>query len=57
MLNNYALILDLVSKIEEWNIKINNFTGRYMDNPIAGAAVIIVILVVAYSGINTLNKK
>lgn len=56
MISNYILFLDLISKINEINEKLNEFTGKYMDNALVGAAVVIVILVVAYSGVNTLNK-
>ncbi len=56
MISNYILFLDLVSKINELNEKLNEFTGKYMDNAIIGSAVVIIILLVAYSGINALNK-
>lgn len=56
MMNNYILFLDLVAKINEINEKLNEFTGKYMDNALVGAAVVIGILVVAYAGVNTLNK-
>ena len=57
MISNYALFLDLVSKINELNEKLNEFTGKYMDNALVGAVVVIVILAVAYAGVNTLNKR
>lgn len=56
MMNNYILFLDLVSKINELNEKLNEFTGKYMDNALVGAVVVVVILVVAFAGVNTLNK-
>ncbi len=56
MMSNYVLFLDLVSKINELNEKLNEFTGKYMDNALVGAVVVVVILVVAYAGVNTLNK-
>lgn len=57
MMNNYILFLDLVSKINELNEKLNEFTGKYMDNALVGAVVVVVILAVAYAGVNTLNKR
>ena len=56
MMNNYILLLDLISKINEVNEKLNEFTGKHMDNAIVGAVVVVVILVVAFAGVNTLNK-
>lgn len=56
MISNYILFLDLVTKINELNEKLNDFTAKYMDNALVGAAVVIVILVVACAGVNTLNK-
>lgn len=56
MISNYVLFLDLITKINELNEKLNEFTGKYMDNALVGAVVVVVILAVAYAGINTLNK-
>ena len=53
---NYVYFLDLASKISELNEKLNDFTEKYMDNALVGAAVVIVILVVACAGMNSLNK-
>ena len=44
------------AKTSELNEKLNDFTAKYMDNAIVGAVVVVVILAVAYAGINTLNK-
>lgn len=57
MMNNYVLFLDIVSKINEINEKLNSFTGKYMDNALVGAIVVVGILAVAYAGVNTLNKR
>ena len=56
MSNEYILFLDLVSKINEINEKLNSFTEKYMDNAVVGAAVVVVILIVAISCVNSLNK-
>lgn len=56
MISNYVLFLDLITKINEINEKLNEFTGKYMDNALVGAVVVVVILAVAYAGINALNK-
>ena len=53
---NYILFLDLISKINELNEKLNAFTSKYMDNAIVGALVVGVILVIAFAGVNSLNK-
>ena len=55
-INNYILFLDLVSKINELNEKLNKFTEKYMDNALVGAIVVILILVVAFAGVKSLNK-
>ena len=56
MISNYVLFLDLITKINELNEKLNEFTGKYMDNALVGAVVVVVILAVAYAGMNSLNK-
>ena len=56
MISNYVLFLDLITKINELNEKLNEFTGKYMDNALVGAVVVVVILAVAYAGIIALNK-
>lgn len=57
MINKYSLILDIVDKIEEWNEKLNAFAGEHMDNVLIGSLVVGVLIFVAFSGINALNKK
>ena len=56
MISNYVLFLDLITKINELNEKLNEFTGKYRDNVLVGAVAVVVILAVAYAGINALNK-
>ncbi|MCI8568891.1 MAG: hypothetical protein HFJ11_02790 [Bacilli bacterium] len=57
MINKYSLILGIVDKIEEWNEKLNAFAGEHMDNVLIGSLVVGVLIFVAFSGINALNKK
>ena len=57
MINKYSLILDIVDKIEDWNEKLNAFAGEHMDNVLIGSLVVGVLIFVAFSGINALNKK
>lgn len=57
MYKYYPQILSFMDKIEEWNEKLNDFTGSHMDNVIVGSAVLGVILLVAFWGINTFNKN
>ena len=53
---NYILLLDFITKLNELNEKLNEFTAKYMDNAIVGAAVVVGILIVAFAGVNALNK-
>ncbi len=57
MINKYSLILGIVDKIEEWNEKLNAFASEHMDNVLIGSLVVGVLIFVAFSGINALNKK
>ena len=57
MINKYSLISGIVDKIEEWNEKLNAFAGEHMDNVLIGSLVVGVLIFVAFSGINALNKK
>ena len=57
MINKYSLILGIVDKIEEWNEKLNAFAGEHMDNVLIGSLVVGVLIFVAFSGVNALNKK
>lgn len=57
MYKYYPLILGIMDTIEEWNKKLNSFTGEYMDNAIVGGIVVIVLLIIGCWGINELNKK
>lgn len=43
--------------LEEWNKKLNAFTGEHMDNALVGALIVIGLLVIGCWGINELNKK
>lgn len=53
----HPYILGIMDKINEWNEKLNNFAGKHMDNVWVGAACMGIILLVAFWGVNTLNKK
>lgn len=57
MYKYYPLILGIMDTLEEWNKKLNSFTGEHMDNAIVGAVVVIVLLAIGCWGINELNKK
>lgn len=56
-MNNYLYILSVTSTIDEWNEKLNNFFSTGNNNVVFGATIIVVMLVIAIWGINTLNKK
>lgn len=57
MYKYYPLILGIMDTLEEWNKKLNSFTGEHMDNAIVGGVVVIVLLIIGCWGINELNKK
>lgn len=56
-MNYLPLLLGFMDKIEEWNDKLNTYAGNHMDNVLIGCLIIGVLLVCAFAGINTLNKK
>ena len=51
------MILSIMDKLNELNDKINDLIGNKIDNVFVGAAILGVIILVAFWGINTLNKK
>lgn len=53
----YPYILGIMDTINDWNEKLNNFSAKHMDNVWVGAACMAVILLVAFWGVNTLNKR
>lgn len=53
----YPYILGIMDTINDWNEKLNNFSSQHMDNVWVGAACMGVILLVAFWGVNTLNKR
>lgn len=56
MYQYYPQILSFMDKVEEWNVKLNEFTGSHMDNVFVGALIFGAILLVAFWGINMFNK-
>lgn len=57
MNQGYPLILGIMDTINDLNEKLNKFAGSRMDNVWVGTACIAVIMLVAFWGINTLNKR
>ena len=57
MNNYYPMILGIGDKINDLNEKLNGFAAEHLDNVWAGVAVLAVIVLVAFWGINTLNKR
>ena len=51
------MILSIMDKLNELNDKINDLIGNKIDNVFVGAAILGVIILVAFWGINTLNKN
>jgi len=50
-------ILGLMDKIGELNEKLNAFAAEHLDNVFVGTAIIGFLILVAFGGVNTLNKK
>ena len=56
MINNYALILGLMDTLNDWNDKLNGFANDHMDNVAIGTVIVGVLIVIAFWGVQTLNK-
>lgn len=56
MINNYALILGLMDTLHDWNDKLNGFASDHMDNVAIGTVIVGVLIVIAFWGVQTLNK-
>lgn len=54
---NLQNIASFLSTINEWNEKLNAFTGRYADNAIFATATVICLVILGYWGISYLSKK
>lgn len=54
---NLYMILSLANTIEELNEKLNNFTKKYTDNAVSATIILILLVILAYWGINYLSKK
>ena len=53
----YPLILGIGDKINDLNEKLNGFASDHLDNVWAGVAVVGIIVLISFWGINTLNKR
>ena len=54
---NLQNMASFLSTINEWNEKLNAFTGRYADNTIFATAAVICLVILGYWGIAYLSKK
>ncbi len=57
MYKYYPLMLGIMDTLEEWNEKLNAFTGEHMDNALVGALIVGILLIIGCWGVNELNKK
>ncbi len=57
ILNKYLSILGIIDTLNELNEKLNKFSAKHLDNVGIGTIIIIVLVVVAFFGIESLNKK
>lgn len=48
--------LSIVDRLNELNEKLNDFLGNKMDNVVVGVVILGVIIIIAFFGINELNK-
>lgn len=50
-------IASWINTIEEWNEKLNAFTGKYADNAVFAAIIVIALVALGYWAIGYLSKK
>lgn len=56
MYNFYPMILGVTEKLNELNDKLNAWLGDKTDNVFVGAAIFGILVVIAFAGVNALNK-
>lgn len=57
MYNLYPQILGIIDKLNEWNDELSKFASEHMDNVGFGTLMLGALIIVAFWGINTLNKN
>ena len=57
MSNLIFMAINLSKLIDQWNEKLDNFAGEYMDSPWMGSIVLAVLFIFAYWGIKSLASK
>lgn len=57
MQNLYPLILGIMDTLNDWNDKLNAFSAEKLDNVWIGTALLGILIVVAFFGVQSLNKK
>lgn len=50
-------VMGIIDKLNEWNEELNNFSAEHLDNVFVGTVIIGVLIVIAFWGVQTLNKK
>ena len=57
MQNFYPLILGIMDTLNDWNDKLNALAADKLDNVWVGTLILGILIVVAFFGVQTLNKK
>ncbi len=57
MQNYYPLILGIMDTLNDWNDKLNSFSAEKLDNVWIGTAILGILIIVAFFGVQSLNKK
>ena len=57
MSNFIFMALNLSKLIDQWNDKLDNFVGKYMDSPWVGSIALGALFIFAYWGIKSLSSK
>lgn len=57
MQNFYPLILGIMDTLNDWNDKLNALATDKLDNVWVGTLILGILIVVAFFGVQTLNKK
>ncbi len=57
MIKYYPYILGIVDQLNDWNDKLNKLADKYMGNVGIGTVLFFALLLFAFFGISTFNKK
>ncbi len=57
MQNFFSLILGIMDTLNNWNDKLNAFAADKLDNVWTGTLIVGLLIIVAFFGVQSLNKK